>query len=65
MHLIKQTITNFLSKRQPLTYSSENMAARAATDKIIELKTTLQYLGVPSKSARYLFGVNVNGGKQY
>ena len=37
---------------------SEYMAARMATEKIIEFWTTLHYLWIPIKSASYLFGDN-------
>ena len=62
LHLVNQTVIDFYSKKQPLvqtaTYGSEYMAARTATEQIIELRTTLQYLGVPIKGASYLFGDN-------
>ena len=34
------------------------MAARIATDQIIDLRTTLRYLGVPIESSTYMFGDN-------
>ena len=34
------------------------MAARIATDQIIELRYTLMYLGVPIRSKSYMFGDN-------
>jgi len=44
---------------QTAMYGSEYMAARTAMEQIIELQTTLQYLGVPIKSASYLIGDNM------
>ena len=51
VHFINQTVIDFYSKKQSLvktaTYGSEFMAARTGTEQIIELHTTLRYLGVP------------------
>jgi len=62
LHLVNQTVVDFYSKKQPVvqtaTYGSEYMAARTATEQIIKLRTILRYLGVPIKSASYLFGDN-------
>ena len=55
-------MVDFYSKKQPVvqtaTYASEYTAARTATEQIIKLRTILHYLGVPIKSASYLFGDN-------
>jgi hypothetical protein len=40
------------------TYGSEFVAARVATDHIIDLRTTLRYLGVPILGKAYMFGDN-------
>ena len=40
------------------TYGSEFVAARIATDQIVDLRMTLRYLGVPVESSTYLFGDN-------
>ena len=40
------------------TFGSEFMAARIATDQIIDLRHTLMYLGVPIRSKSYMFGDN-------
>ena len=62
LHLVNQTVVDFYSKKQPVVqtakYGSEYMAARTATEQIIELRTILRYLGVPIKSTSYLFGDN-------
>ena len=39
-------------------YGSEFVAARIATDQIIDLRTTLRYLGVPVDQSTYMFGDN-------
>ena len=36
------------------------MAARIATDQIIDLRYTLMYLGVPVRSKSYMFGDNIS-----
>jgi len=65
LHLVNQMVVDFYSKKQPVvqtaTYGSEYMAARTATEQIIDLRTILRYLGVPIKSASYLFGDNKTG----
>lgn len=40
------------------TYGSEFVAARIATDQVIDLRMTLRYLGVPVDTATYMFGDN-------
>ena len=40
------------------TYGSEFVAARIATEQIIELRMTLRYLGVPLNEKAYMFGDN-------
>ena len=40
------------------TYGSEFVAARTAVDQIIDIRTTLQYLGVPIRDKSYMFGDN-------
>ena len=62
LHLVNQTIIDFYSKKQPLvetiTYGSEFMAARTSTEQIIELCTTLHYLGVQIQGTSYMFRDN-------
>jgi hypothetical protein len=59
---VNQTVVDFYLKKQPVVqtamYGSEYLAARTAMEQIIKLLTTLIYLGVPIKSASYLFGDN-------
>ena len=40
------------------TYGSEFVAAKTATEQIMDLRYTLRYLGVPIKSKSYIFGDN-------
>ena len=62
IHLLNQTIVHYLSKKQPLvetaTYGSEYMAARIATEQIMDLRNTLRYLGVNLVGPTYMFGDN-------
>jgi hypothetical protein len=59
LHLCNQTLVNWYSKRQATvetaTFGSEFTAARRAVDQIIDLRTTLQYLGVPIHHKSYMF----------
>ena len=51
-----------MSKRQDCvesaTYGSEVVAARLATEQIMDLRTTLRYMGVPVVGHTYMFGDN-------
>ena len=62
LHLLNGTPIDWFSKRQDTvetaTYGSEFVAARIATEQIIDLRTTLRYLGVPVKGRAYMFGDN-------
>ena len=62
IHIVNQTPIDWYSKRQATvetaTYGSEFVAARIATDQIIDLRTTLRYLGVPVDRSTYMFGDN-------
>jgi hypothetical protein len=62
LHMINGTPVDWYSKRQDTvetaTYGSEFVAARIATEQIIDLRTTLRYLGVPIKGKAYMFGDN-------
>ena len=40
------------------TYGSELVAAKTATEQIIDLRNTLRYLGVPIMTKEYMFGDN-------
>jgi hypothetical protein len=62
LHLCNQTQIDWYSKRkstvETATFGSEFMAARIAVDQIIDLGTTLWYLGVPVNHKSYMFGDN-------
>ena len=59
LHFLNQTpidaYTKRLSKVETATYGSEFVAARTAVDQIIDIRTTLQYLGVPIRDKSYMF----------
>jgi hypothetical protein len=62
LHLCNQTLIEWYSKRQATvetaTFGSEFTAARIAVDQIMDLRTTLRYLGVPVHEKSYMFGDN-------
>ena len=62
LHFCNQTPTDWYSKKQATvetaTYGSEFVAAKAATEQIMDIRYTLRYLGVPIRSKSYMFGDN-------
>ena len=60
LHFFNLTPGGWYSKRQTsvenVTYGSEFVAAKTATEQIVDLSQTLRYLGVPIKSKTYMFG---------
>jgi hypothetical protein len=62
LHLINQTPIEWYSKKQATaesaTYGAEFVAARIATDQIIDLRNTLRYLGVEVIGKSIMFGDN-------
>lgn len=62
LHLLNQRVIDAFSKKQPIvetvTHRSEFMAAWVVTEQIMELHTTLQYLGVKVHGPTYMFGDN-------
>ena len=62
LHLINATPSHWQTKRQATvetaTFGSEFVAARIATDQIIDLRYTLMYLGIPIRSKIYMIGDN-------
>ena len=62
LHVLNKTPIDWYSKKQATvetaTFGSEYVAARTAVEQIIELRTTLRYLGVPVCDHSYLFGDN-------
>ena len=62
LSFINKTPVDWFSKKQATvelaTYGSEFVAARIAVERIIDLRLTLRYLGVPLRVTDYLFGDN-------
>ena len=62
LHFLNQTSIDAYTKMQSTvetaTYGSEFVAARTAVDQIIDIRTTLRYLGVPIRDKSYIFGDN-------
>ena len=62
LHVLNQTIIDAYSKRQSTvqtaTYGSEFVAARIASEQVMDIRLTLRYLGVPIKGPTYMFGDN-------
>ena len=62
LHFVNTTPTDSFSNRQvtveTATYGSEFVAAKAATEQIMDLRNALGYLGVPIITKAYLFGDN-------
>ena len=62
LHFFNLTPGNWCSKRQATvenaTYGSEFVAAKTATEQIVDIRQTLRYLGVPIKAKAYMFDDN-------
>jgi len=62
IHLLNQTPVEWFTKRQPIkemtSYGAKFMAARTATRQILEMRTTMRYLGVQVNGPTFLFGYN-------
>ncbi len=62
LHFMNQTPLDWYSKKQgsveTATYGSEFMASRTCVEQLIDLRTTLRYLGVPIRDQSYMFGDN-------
>ena len=62
LHFVNTTPTDWFLKRQATvetaTYVSEFVAAKTATEQIMDLRHTLRYLGVPIMTKAYTFGDN-------
>jgi hypothetical protein len=62
LHFLNQTPMDWYSKKQATvetaTFGSEFIAARTTIDQIIDLQTTLRYLGVPIQEKSYVFRDN-------
>jgi hypothetical protein len=62
LHLANKTPIDWYSKKQATvetaTYGSDFVAAQVCVEQIIDLHTTLRYLGVPIRDKSYMFGDN-------
>ena len=62
LHFLNQTPMDWYLKKQATvetaTFGSEFIAARTTIDQIVDLRTTLRYLGVPIREKSYVFGDN-------
>jgi hypothetical protein len=62
LHLVNQTPVAWFSKRQKTvetaTYGSEFVAAKIATEQIMDRRYTLRMMGVPLDGKAYMFGDN-------
>jgi len=62
LHLANQTPIDWYSKKQSTvetaTYGSEFVAARTCVEQAMDLRLTLQYLGVPLRETSIMFGDN-------
>ena len=62
LHLLNKTPIDWYSKKQATvetaTYGSEFIAARTCVDQVIDLRTSLRYLGVPIRDKSFVFGDN-------
>ena len=62
LHFCNHTPTDWYCKKQATvetaTYGSEFVAAKTATEQIMDMRYTLRYLGVLIKSKSYMFGNN-------
>jgi hypothetical protein len=62
LHLFNKTPIDWYSKLQSTvetaTFGSEYVSARTCTEQIIDLRTTLRYLGVPLQGSSIVFGDN-------
>ena len=62
LHFVNATPIDWFSKRQSTvetaTYGSEFVAARTCVEQVMDLRSTLRYLGVPIRGMSWMFGDN-------
>ena len=62
VHFVNKTPVDWYSKKQATvetaTYGSEFLAAKTATEQIMDVRQTLRYLGAPIGAKSFLFGDN-------
>ena len=63
IHFVNKCPIDWYSKKQSTvetaTFGSKSSATRTATEQIIDLRSTLRYLGVPIRGSSYMFGDNM------
>ena len=64
LHFVNKTPVDWYSKKQATveiaTYGSEFVAAKTATEQIMDIRQTLRYLGAAIGAKSFLFGVNIS-----
>ena len=67
LHFVNKTPVDWYSKKQATvetaTYGSEFVAAKTATEQIMDIRQTLRYLGAPIGAKSFLFGDNRSVGQ--
>ena len=62
LHLFNKTVVDWYTKKQATvetaTYGSEFNSARTSTEQVIDLRTSLRYLGARMRDKSYMFGDN-------
>ena len=62
LHFVNKTPVDWYSKKQATvetaTYGSEFVAAKTATEQIMDIRQTLRYIGAPIHAKSFLFGDN-------
>ena len=62
LHLLNKTPIDWYSKKQgtveTATFGSEFSAAKTCVEQVMDLRSTLRYLGVPLRETSYMFGDN-------
>jgi hypothetical protein len=62
LHFLNSTPIDWYSKKmstvETATYGAEFIAARTCVEQLVDLRTTLRYLGVPIRERSYMFGDN-------
>ena len=62
LHFVNKTPVDWYSKKQPTvetaTYGSKFVAAKTATEQIMDIRQTLRYLGAPIGAKFFLLGDN-------
>ena len=64
IHMVNQTVVDWFSKLQgtveTATYSSEFVAARIATEQVMDMRNVLMSMGVPIDGPTWMLGDNAS-----